>query len=534
MIAVATRDGDAPPGSKAGSRMEGNRRNMRGPTGAAGLVSGGGRQRGTAGVAARAEGRESDRFIVPMTPSKETRCAEGRGRPEGTPSGEARGRTLGRIALPPNLARVNAAARQAAQTRFIALLHHVDRTALERAFRRQRRQASAGIDGVTVDAYEQNLEDNLRDLCERIHTDRYRPQPVRRVFIPKADGGQRPLGVPTLEDKIVQGAVAEVLSAIYEVDFLGFSYGFRPGRNPHMALDALHTAIMSQRVTWVLDADIRSFFDSIDHEWLLRMVAHRIADLRILRLIERWLRAGILESGEWHETDRGTPQGAGISPLLANIFLHYILDLWAHQWRRRHARGRVSIVRYADDFVMGFEKEADAREMLIALKERLAVFGLALHEDKTRLIEFGRLPALARRQRGERHPETFAFLGFTHYCGWTRDGRFIVKHKTQSKRLTRKLTALRQEAWRLMHAPLAEQYRWYASVLRGHYGYYGRPHNYPALSAFRQQVRRIWFRCLRRRSQKSRRMGWPEFEALIARFPLPRPRITHPWAARTA
>ena len=387
---------------------------------------------------------------------------------------------------------------------------------------------------MTVAAYEQDLGTNLQDLHARIHTGRYRPQPVRRVFIPKADGGQRPLGVPALEDKIVQGAVAELLSAIYEADFLGFSYGFRPGRNPHLALDALHTALMSQRVTWVLDADIRSFFDSVDHGWLLRMLAHRIADPRILRLIELWLRAGVLESGEWHETDRGTPQGAGISPLLANIFLHYILDLWVHQWRRRHAHGRIVIVRYADDFVMGFEREADAQEMLAALKQRLAEFGLALHEDKTRLIEFGRLPALTRQRRGERRPETFAFLGFIHYCGWTRDGRFIVKHKTQSKRLTRKLRALREEAWRLMHAPLAKQHRWYASILLGHYGYYGRPHNYRALNGFRQQVRRIWFCCLRRRSQKSRRMGWDDFEALTARFPLPLARITRPWMARHA
>jgi RNA-directed DNA polymerase len=469
-----------------------------------------------------------------MTPSKETRRAEGRGQPGGIPREEARVRTQSRGALPPNLARVNTAARRAVHTRFTALLHHVDRAALERAFRRQQRQASAGVDGMTVAAYEQDLETNLRDLCARIHTGRYRPKPVRRVYIPKADGGQRPLGVPTLEDKIVQGAVAEVLSAVYEVDFLGFSYGFRPGRNPHMALDALHTAIMSQRVTWVLDADIRSFFDSVDHEWLLRMLAHRIGDPRILRLIELWLRAGVLESNEWHETDRGTPQGAGISPLLANVFLHYVLDLWVQQWRRRHGGGRIVIVRYADDFVMGFEKEVDAREMLPALGERLAKFGLALHADKTRLIEFGRLPALARRQRGERHPETFAFLGFTHYCGWTRHGRFIVKHKTQSQRLTRKLKALRREAWRLMHASLATQHRWYASVLRGHYGYFGRPHNYPALNSFRQQVRRIWFCCLRRRSQKSRRMGWEQFEAMTSRFPLPTPRITRPWTPRRA
>jgi RNA-directed DNA polymerase len=467
-----------------------------------------------------------------MTPSKETRRAEGRGQPGRNPREGGSVRTQSRVALPSNLARVNAAAHAAVQTRFTALLHHVDAEALERAFRRQKRQASAGVDGMTVADYEQNLEDNLEDLCARVHTGRYRPQPVRRVYIPKADGGRRPLGVPALEDKIVQGAVAETLSAIYEVDFLGFSYGFRPGRNPHQALTSLHTAIMSQRVSWVLDADIRSFFDSVDHEWLLRMLAHRIAAPRVLRLIRMWLEAGILESGEWRETDRGTPQGAGISPLLANIFLHYVLDLWVHQWRRRYARGRVSIVRYADDFVMGFENETDAREMLQALKERLAKFGLALHEDKTRLIEFGRLPARARQRRGERRPETFAFLGFTHYCGWTRDGRFIVKHKTQSNRLSRKLTAVRQEAWQLMHAPLAEQHQWYSSVLRGHYGYYGMPHNWRSLNGFHRGVRRIWFNCLRRRSQKNRRVGWDWFEALTERLPLPRPRITHPWTPK--
>ncbi|HYA39090.1 MAG TPA: group II intron reverse transcriptase/maturase [Candidatus Methylomirabilis sp.] len=469
-----------------------------------------------------------------MKPSKETRRAEGRDQPGENPGKEVGSRTQSRATLPPNLARVNAAALRADQTRFTALLHHIDRATLERAFRRQKRHASAGVDGITVEMYEQDLAANLQDLCARIHNGRYRPQPVRRVYIPKTDGGQRPLGVPALEDKIVQSAVAELLSAVYEADFLGFSYGFRPWRNPHMALDALHTALMSQRVNWVLDADIRSFFDSVDHEWLMRMLAHRIADPRILRLVRMWLEAGVLESGEWCETDRGTPQGAGISPLLANIFLHYVLDLWVQQWRRRQARGRVVIVRYADDFVMGFERVDDARRIVAALKERLAKFSLTLHEDKTRLIEFGRLSAMARRQSGERRPETFAFLGFTHYCGWTRDGRFIVKLKTQSKRLTRKLKALREGAWRLMHAPIAVQQRWYASVLRGHYGYYGRPNNYPALNAFREELLRIWFTCLQRRSQRNRRMSWQAFSAMLMRFPLPTPRITHPWTARTA
>src|SRR5438067_9351185 len=388
-----------------------------------------------------------------MKPSKETRRAEGRDQPGGIPRVEARVRTQSRAALPPNLARVNAAAQQAAQTRFTGLLHHVDIAALERAFRRQKRLASAGVDGMTVAAYEQDLEANLRDLCTRVHTRRYRPQPVRRVYIPKADGGQRPLGVPTLEDKIVQGAVAELLSAVYEVDFLGFSYGFRPRRNPHMALSALHTALMSQRVNWVLDADIRSFFDSVDHEWMLRMVAHRVADRRMLRLIGRWLRAGVMEGLEWRETLEGTPQGAGISPLLANIFLHYALDLWVQHWRKTPGHGRVSLVRYADDFVMGFQRETDAREMMVALKGRLGKFKLALHGDKTRLIAFGKLVAEHRRARNTRRPGTFSFLGFTHYCGWSRDGRFVVKRRTEGRPVSRKLQEGQAELRRGRHTP---------------------------------------------------------------------------------
>lgn len=373
--------------------------------------------------------------------------------------------------------------------------------------------------------------ENIRDLCRRIHAGRYRPKPVRRAYIPKADGAKRPLGIPTLEDKIVQSAVAEVLSAIYEADFMGFSYGFRPKRSPHMALTSMQKALMTQRVTYVLDADIRSFFDSVDHERLMRMLAHRIADPRILRLVRMWLGAGVLESGAWYKTIEGTPQGSGISPLLANVFLHYVLDLWFHQWRRRKSHGRAVIVRYADDFVMGFEYARDARLMLSELAKRLAKFGLVLHETKTRLLEFGRIPALIRQQRGQRRPETFSFLGFTHYCAWTRDGRFMVKCKTQRQRSLRKLKALRLEAWRLMHAPLAEQHRWLTRVLQGHYAYYGRPHNLRALETFWPDVRGIWFRLLRRRSQKNRKMSWTTFDAMTKHFPLPKPRIMHPWQA---
>jgi RNA-directed DNA polymerase len=429
----------------------------------------------------------------------------------------------------PHLERISTAARKSAKTRFTALLHHVDEAALLRAFLRQKRSASAGIDGVTVATYEMDLAENLRGLHTRIHTGHYRPQPVRRVYIPKSDGSKRPLGIPTLEDKIVQGAVAEVLSAIYEADFIGFSYGFRPKRSPHMALTSLQKAVMTQRVNHVLDADVRRFFDSVDHQLLLRMLAHRIADPRILRLIRSWLEAGVLESGSWYKTVEGTPQGSGISPLLANVFLHYVLDLWFQQWRRRSAHGRAIIVRYADDFVMGFEKENDARQMRLDLEKRLASFGLALHETKTRLIEFGRFPALARRERNEKHPETFSFLGFTHYCGWTRDGRFMMKCKTQCERLMSKLKALRSEVWKIMHAPLALQHRWLSRVLQGHYAYYGRPHNLRSLAMFAQEVRRIWFRLLKRRSQKSRYMSWDTFDTMTAQFRLPKPRIMHPW-----
>jgi RNA-directed DNA polymerase len=405
-------------------------------------------------------------------------------------------------------------------------LHHVDVDALGRAFRRLKRSAAPGVDGETVASYEENLAQNLERLHAQIHSGRYRPQPVRRVYIPKADGGQRPLGLPALEDKIVQGTVAEVLSAIYEADFLGFSYGFRPRRSPHQALAALHTTFITQYVNWVLDADIQSFFDSVDHEWLLRMVAHRVADRRILRLISGWLRAGVMEGQRWSETEQGTPQGSGISPLLANIFMHYALDLWVHQWRKRYARGRIIIVRYCDDFVMGFQYEADARRMQAELKERLAKFKLALHEKKTRLIEFGKLASELRTQHGDGRCETFNFLGFTHYCTRSRDGGFMVKRRTDRRRLVRKPKELREEArWR-MHAPVGVQRDWLASVLRGHYAYYGLPSNWHRLDTFYDEVRRLWYRVLNRRSQ--RRLSWQRYWRLLERFPLPLPHITHP------
>ena len=463
--------------------------------------------------------------VLMMSPKENiTRCTEGRPWPEGNSGGKAKVRTQGRAALPANLARVDEAARRSRKTRFTALMHHIDVEALRRVFNRQRRKASAGIDGVTVEAYGENLEANLKRLCDRVNSGSYRPQPVRRAYVPKADGAQRPIGIPVLEDKIVQGAVSEVLSAIYEVDFLGFSYGFRPGRSPHQALDALNAALIKRKINWVLDADVRRFFDSVDHEWLLRMVAHRIADPRILRLIRQWLRAGVLEGGKWFKTLEGTPQGAGISPILANIFLHYSLDLWVHQWRQRHDKGDVIIVRYCDDFVMGFESQTNAESMLGELKRRLLKFGLGLNEKKTRLLEFGRYAAERRKRRGMRRPETFDFLGFTHYCRMTKKGRFFVMRKTQGARMIRKLKELRIEAKRRMHWPLTKQQRWLSAVLRGHYWYYGLLGNSRALSNFAYRVRKLWFRALCRRSQKNA-MTWERFNRLLKVFPLPVPRI---------
>lgn len=452
--------------------------------------------------------------------AKDTSRPEGRPRLMGNPGEKARDRTQGRKLLPANLARVNDAARRSRQTRFTALLHHIDVDALERAYRRMRRQAAPGVDGMTVDTYEHGLEVRLRDLCDRVHGGRYRPLPVRRTYIPKADGGQRPLGILALEDKIAQSAVAEVLSAIYEADFLDCSYGFRPGRSAHQALQTVREAVTTEPVNWVLDADIRRYFDSVDHAWLLRMMAHRIADPRVLRLIGQWLRAGILESGVYADTVEGTPQGAGISPLLANIFLHYVLDLWVEQWRRRQSTGHVRLVRYADDYLLLFQRRQDAESMTAALAERLAKFGLHLHEEKTRLIEFGRFTEENRRRKGRGRPEVFDFLGFTHYCGKTRDGRFLLRQKTQRKRMIRKLKELRQEMRRRMHHRLGDQHRWLAAMLRGHYAYFGIPGNSTCLDRFRFQVMKAWRRVLLRRSQRPK-LSWERFYAILQVFPIP-------------
>ena len=414
-------------------------------------------------------------------------------------------------------------ARKNKQERFTALLHHVTTEALRESFYALKRKAAPGVDGVTWKEYATGLEDRLKDLHGRVHRGAYRAQPSRRVYIPKADGKQRPLGIAALEDKIVQQAVVSVLHAIYEEDFRGFSYGFRPGRNQHMALDALYVAIKRKRVNWILDLDLKSFFDNISHEKLVQLIEKRIADPRILRLIQKWLKAGVMEDGVWSETEAGTPQGAVISPLLSNVYLHYVLDQWSEQWRQA-ARGEITIVRYADDAILGFEHQDEAERYLRELREHLREFGLELNEDKTRLIRFGRFARLNRAERGEGKPEAFTFLGFQHICGKNRLGRFEVRRITDGKRRRKKLQAVKQELrWR-MHVPIAQVGEWLRSVLRGYYQYHAVPGNLAVLSRFRRQVARLWFRTLSQRSQ--RRPTWAKLGPIFDHW-LPIPHVVH-------
>jgi len=438
--------------------------------------------------------------------------------------------------VPNGLERVRQAAQRDKDARFTALLHHVTLERLHGAYRAIRPQAAAGTDGVTWASYGQDLEANLKDLHARVHSGIYRARPSRRVYIPKADGRQRPLGIASLEDKIVQRAVVEVLNAIYEVDFLGFSYGFRPGRKPHDALDALAAGIYKKKVNWILDADIADFFSKLDQTWLMKVLEHRIADKRVLGLIRKWLTAGVIEDGNWSETPEGTPQGGSASPLLANVYLHYVLDRWVRLWRRHNARGDMIITRFADDFVVGFQHLGDATQFLHDLRERFAKFALELHPDKTRLIEFGRFTAGDRAERGVGKPETFDFLGFTHICGKGRSGQFWLRRITMTKRMRAKLAEVYDQLKRNRHRPIPEQGRWLASVLRGHVAYYAVPGNNRAIQAFRFQVIHRWLKALRRRSQRHR-LNWERMVRLAQRW-LPPTRILHPYpearfAART-
>jgi RNA-directed DNA polymerase len=480
---------------------------------------------------------KSDRPEVPEKfPNKARPSAaegmEGRGLAKGNLPQQNASRTPSREDARSALERVRQAAAKDKQLRFTALLHHIyNPETLRMAYFSLKKEAAAGVDGETWRHYGETLGDNLQDLSHRLKRGAYRAKPVRRVYIPKADGRQRPLGVTALEDKIVQRAAVEVLNAIYEADFLGFSYGFRPGRSQHQALDALYTGLLTRKVNWVLDLDIKGFFDGLSHEWLVKFIEHRIADRRVVRLIQKWLNAGVLENGKRIRVEEGTPQGGSASPLLANVYLHYVFDLWAQAWRQKRAHGDVIVVRFADDIVVGFNSKADADQFRVELTERMEKFNLELHPEKTRLLEFGPHAIDQRQGRGEGKPETFNFLGFTHICVKKRsNGRFTVLRQTIRKRLQTKLNEVKAELRRRMHEPIPEQGKWLQAVVRGHVRYYGVPMNQSALVIFRFRVGWLWHRTLSRRSQNGRVL-WERMRRLITRW-LPLPAVCHPYPLR--
>ena len=427
------------------------------------------------------------------------------------------------------LDRIREAAAKDKDLRFTNLMHHITIDLLRASYYELKRNAAAGIDEVTWHEYGEQLESRLSDLQGQVQSGRYRAKPSKRIWIPKPDGRQRPIGIAALEDKIIQQAVVRVLNQIYEQDFLGFSYGFRPGRGQHNALDAIWVGITQKKVCWVLDADLRSFFDTINHTWLMKFVERRIADPRMLRLIRKWLRAGVSENGEWSKTEVGTPQGSVISPLFSNIYLHYVLDEWVSNWRKKQARGEVVVVRYADDYVMGFQYRDEAEKFLSESKERFACYGLEIHSEKTRLIEFGRFAEENRKRRGLGKPETFDFLEFTHICARTRRNNcFTIRRKTIAKRLQRKLKEVRKEIMRRRHEPVPVQGKWLRSVVQGHLNFFGVPGNQDAVDSFRTQVCRAWLFALRRRSQKGRGLTWERIKRLVLTW-LPSAKVQQPY-----
>lgn len=487
--------------------------------------------------------RKSDRPVVVTKPANKVDApsnsevataerVERRGLAKGKPPGQNTNRAQDREVVQSALSRIRQAAVKDKQAKFTSLMHHIyNLSTLREAYFALKRDAAPGVDGETWRQYRENLESNLTDLSTRLRRGAYRAKPVRRAFITKDDGRQRPLGVTALEDKIAQRATVEVLNGIYETDFLGFSYGYRPGKSPHHALDALYTALLTRKVNWVLDGDISSFFDGLDHEWLIKFIEHRIADQRVLRLIRKWLNAGVLEEGEWSCSEEGTPQGGSASPLLANVYLHYVFDLWVQHWRKTKAKGDMIVVRWADDFVVGFEHQADAARFHHELAERFAKFKLKLHPEKTRVIEFGYFAANNRKRRGKGKPETFNFLGFTHICGKKRsNGMFTVYRRTMSKRKRAKLKEVRKELRKRMHQRVAEVGQWLRSVVAGHNRYYGVPSNLRSLSSFRFHVVAHWYWSLRRRSQ-TRRLTWEQMVLLANRW-LPPPTLHHPYPLR--
>ena len=475
---------------------------------------------------------KSDEVIVAGKPANKAEPsaaepAERRAEAKGNASQQSPSRAQSREDGSQALERIRQAARERKEERFISLLHHITPDLLVEAFDELKENAAPGVDGVTWKDYEQGHERKLADLHARVHRGAYRALPSRRVYIPKADGGQRPLAVAALEDKIVQRAAAAVLNAIFEEDFLGFSYGFRPGRGAHDAMDALVVGIESRKVNFILDADIRAFFDSMSKEWLVRFLEQRIGDRRMIHLIQKWLKMGVLEDGEVRVSERGTAQGSVISPLLANIYLHHVLDLWAAGWRQHEATGDMIIVRYADDFIVGFQHESDARRFLDALRKRLGEYALSLHPEKTRLIEFGRFAADNRKRRGLGKPETFNFLGFTFICGKSRRGKFLIKRKSRRDRMRAKLKEIKQVLQRCRHQPIPQQGKWLKRVVRGYFNYHAVPTNWRALAAFRDDVTRSWRRALNRRGQKGA-LTWDRMR-MLANHWLPKAAILHPW-----
>jgi group II intron reverse transcriptase/maturase len=478
------------------------------------------------------EREKSDTAVVAVKPTNKAgataaESVEPRAETKRNAGEQSTHRTLSRVRVTQALDRVRQAARQRKKEKFTALLHHLSLDLFWEAFLALKRDAAPGVDDLTWRTYAADLERNLIDLHARVHRGAYRALPSRRTYIPKADGRQRPLAVAALEDKIVQRATVAVLNSIYEEEFLGFSYGFRPKRGQHDALDALVVGITRKRVNFILDADVRSFFDEVSQGWLVRFVEHRIGDPRIVRLIQKWLKAGVLEDGVVTVSDKGTGQGSVISPLLANVYLHYVFDLWADHWRRREATGDVIIVRYADDIVVGFEHEADARRFWNAMQRRFEEFALSLHPDKTRLIEFGRHAAARRGQAGLGKPETFNFLGFTFICGRSRAGKFLVKRKSRRDRMRARLKDIKEELRRRRHQPIPEQGKWLAQVVRGYFAYHAVPTNSASIRAFRHYVVDLWRRSLSRRSQRGR-VTWQRIKQ-IADDLLPRTKILHPW-----
>jgi group II intron reverse transcriptase/maturase len=478
------------------------------------------------------EPEESDSVVVAGKPTNKVEQStaepvEPRTETKGNVSQQSTRRAQDRESVSQALERVRIAARQRRKEKFTSLLHHINPAMLRTAFHAIKRAAAPGVDGVTWENYERDLDRRIDDLHERVHTGAYRAQPSRRSYIPKEDGSKRPLAVAALEDKIVQRAVAAVLSAIYEEEFLGFSYGFRPGRSQHDALDALIVGIGTKKVNFILDADIRSFFTEVSQEWVVRFLEHRIGDRRIIRLVQKWLRAGILEDGEVTIEEKGTGQGSVISPLLANVYLHYAFDLWAERWRRREANGDMIMVRYADDIIVGFQHEKDARRFWDAMRDRLREFSLSLHPEKTRLIEFGRFAAQNRERRGLGKPDTFKFLGFWLICGKSRQGAFQIRRQSRLDRMRAKLQEIKEELRRRRHRPIPETGAWLAQVVAGYAAYHAVPTNIRAIGAFRHHVVKLWYRQLRRRSQRAR-LVWARMAELANEF-LPKPRILHPW-----